>query len=1103
MIDKYFNGVMEQVYHRLGNTEKNIVLASYNNDFSVMELENTKRYQQDDSVFFACCELRYGKLSGAYEPFLDLICDMYRTYINGDFDAFLQECGTYEQHRPVFSGYFKDGICKRTESVLLNEVVYGQQRMTEAVTDMLKKLSEYRPILVVINRFQLASRSTMEVIRRLQMDCCANIGIILGVNEMQPRLETANEVWDALVENLEDNSQIYHIGSSGKRRTRDNAGDVFSDKNYAKMLEKVQTILDFLDCDQAKWYLQDLEFKLKFEDIEIDEETQRDFYILYTQTSIFSAELSKAIEMIDHAMRMPGVRKNHKDRSRCAFLKGTCLMYQGKLEQAEMYAQYAKEEAQKGNDETLIFRAELLAVMARMSGWYNIFFCVQDITIDERLIEKLMQNNYRNHLAHIYIYAYDNRPEMVAKAYRSEDSLLYFSKGVAMAKEIGNAQLVYEAYQKNIMLASTNGMNEIAMLYEVRTYQFMTTRNDIYEGRILSGIGYNLSALGNNKLAEQYYNRSIEIFYHLRLPEDIAEVFYNRALNYIMLEQFNRAEHDLLMAMKVIEKLHLNSLRVCNLSKLYGLLALVSILQEDRFNCERYLLNCRQFLNYIIEKERENKEAEIIHDYAKCDDDMFLYTFSLALLNKMDGEHEEALSNFEQAERYLAQAEGNQFYSYRLFRKERMKLFEEMGKSERSQMEKASLTQHEELNRQLHQIVPMSLLDEIYLGEDPQKCAISETDIEALIKQEGLLQDYMTSRSQMEFISTWQKLIDVNDDNVENMVQNAFNTFMNHFNLDNAMYVCYRENGADVLYNDTCCEARPEELESIQKAILDYPQGFAVSKISDSFLEHQDIIGYFRIDDVCSFVAAPFLKNGKLTSLLITYVRMKDNWHGSIERYMLNEDDLSIYSLLFREMEHSITRMEANNKIYVMNRKLQAAAVTDILTGIYNRAGMYEEIHHMVECYGLSEDIHHMGLMFIDLDNFKHYNDSFGHDVGDLILKEMAKIFQRAAKKRGFVARYGGDEFIVILNTDDRETLEQIAEGIYDEIHATNGFQKQIENYLGHAITTSADTRITCSIGIATKSNVRKEEDINELIRQADELLYKVKTSEKGHYAFL
>lgn len=52
MIEKYFNGVIEQVYHRIGNTEKNIVMASYNNDFSVSGWENKKRYQEDDNVFF-------------------------------------------------------------------------------------------------------------------------------------------------------------------------------------------------------------------------------------------------------------------------------------------------------------------------------------------------------------------------------------------------------------------------------------------------------------------------------------------------------------------------------------------------------------------------------------------------------------------------------------------------------------------------------------------------------------------------------------------------------------------------------------------------------------------------------------------------------------------------------------------------------------------------------------------------------------------------------------------------------------------------------------------------------------------------------------------
>ena len=134
----------------------------------------------------------------------------------------------------------------------------------------------------------------------------------------------------------------------------------------------------------------------------------------------------------------------------------------------------------------------------------------------------------------------------------------------------------------------------------------------------------------------------------------------------------------------------------------------------------------RQFLNYIIEKEKDNENEEIIHDYAKCDDDMFLYMFSTAMLNRMDGRQEDALAGFEQAERFLLQAEGNQFFSYRLFRKERMTLFEEMGRSERCQIERATLLQHEEINAQAARLLPMNLLQEIDLGEHPETCAVQE-----------------------------------------------------------------------------------------------------------------------------------------------------------------------------------------------------------------------------------------------------------------------------------------------------------------------------------------------------------------------------------------
>lgn len=355
----------------------------------------------------------------------------------------------------------------------------------------------------------------------------------------------------------------------------------------------------------------------------------------------------------------------------------------------------------------------------------------------------------------------------------------------------------------------------------------------------------------------------------------------------------------------------------------------------------------------------------------------------------------------------------------------------------------------------------------------------------------------------MDFISTWQNLIDINNRDITELVRNAIHAFSNHFGLDRSLYVRYHHQKPTVLYNDALGNVSDEDLEGIKRGMREYPQGFAVSKIKESFSEHQDVISYFGMDDVCSFVAIPFVKNGEMTSLLITYVQMKDNWHGSIERYMLGEDDLPIYRLLFRDLEQAINRLEANKKIREMNSKLQAAAVTDALTGIYNRAGMYEALRNLefeIQQNGCPREA---GLMFIDLDNFKHYNDTYGHDVGDLILKEMAQIFVEVSKGRGFVSRYGGDEFIIIVNTSDKAALEELAKEIYRKIGNANGFQGQIENYLGHEVEMDSKRLITCSIGIAADSKVQNEEDFNKMIRRADDRMYSVKTGTKGHYSFI
>ena len=324
--------------------------------------------------------------------------------------------------------------------------------------------------------------------------------------------------------------------------------------------------------------------------------------------------------------------------------------------------------------------------------------------------------------------------------------------------------------------------------------------------------------------------------------------------------------------------------------------------------------------------------------------------------------------------------------------------------------------------------------------------------------------------------------------------------FLNHFNVDRAVYIRYIDNQPQVLYNDTECELSRDTIKQIERAMRKTPDGFAVSKISSNYTEHQDVTGIFGDDNVCSLVAIPYFDNAKIESILITYVLMKDNWHSSVNRYMLDGDDLDMYRLLFREMRYALNRIEAYEKIYEINTKLYLSAVTDQLTGIFNREGFYRKLTTLLAEMKHGKREASLGLMFVDLDNFKPYNDTYGHDIGDLVLIRMADIFKKLCENEGFVCRYGGDEFLLVFYTADPAVLEEKAKCIYEEIEQTGGFEKEISEKLGTHTTIEKSQRISCSIGITTATGIQSDADMNEMIKRADALLYEIKEAGKGTY---
>lgn len=1095
MFEKYFNGVIEQVYGKVKEAEKNIVMACYNNSFSVKGLEIIKRYSEnEDSVFFAWKEYSSEDIVGAYEPFLDVICQMHKEYIKGDFDEFLTKCQVYEVQRDVLKMYYETGICKRQEKVLLDEVEYEQSRMTKTIALMLKAVAEYKPLMLVVNRFQMASKSTIQLVRKLVEEPSKNIGIVLGVNEARIRKDNRAHEWELLTEKLNDFGQVYHIGSSGVGRSSSyqTVGKQYQD--YKKMFVQLNNVIELLDYEQANSYFLEIERQIKFEEAKMPDGVKLSLYFMHTQVAILLGDLSKALDIIEDISKLEVPGRESIITYQCAMDLATCYMYQGKLEQAERYADVAKQEAENIGQAEYIFKAEVLKLSIQMSGWHNIFFCVKDVEVDKTIIEKLMHYEYYNHLAHVYIYAYDNRPEVVAKAYRSESALIHFTKGVRLAKEIGNEALVCNAYQKNAMIASTNGMNEIALLYSIRTFQYIQNHKSIEAGRMLSAMGYNLSALGHLEESAWFYGQAIALFYELQLPEDIAEVCYNFALTCITQENYKLAEESLQIAIKTVDKLHLNSLRVCNLAKLYAIQALLSVMQGNHFDSERYLLSCAQFLNYILEKQKD----EVVHDFARSDDDICLYHFAKAMHELSLGDVDTALADFEETEKYFEKAEGNLFYIHTLYRKSRMELFQKLGRVEMFEVERANLLQHQELVVQIAAGLPEQLLKEIR-QEVGKLERTSKARIEELIRQIALRKENKRNKRQLEFISIWQNLLDKNDARIYEMVKSSIRLFLNRFNNDCALYVRCENGISQVLYNDTGVFFAEEKLSLLEKCLNEYPDGVAVSKISHTFSEHKEMIDFFDVDEVCSFVAVPFFKDGQLESYFITYIKMKENWHDSVNRYLLNEDDLKIYQLLIRELGHAIHRTEYYDKISQMNRRLQEAATTDVLTGITNRMGMYERLRMELE---KRKVIDGLGVMFIDLDNFKPYNDTYGHEIGDVVLQRMARIFDEAIGENGFVSRYGGDEFIIITYTNQKEKIEAIAQSIYKKIELADGFKDSIETILQMKVEIEEKYKISCSIGITTCEKFTTENYVDDLIKIADDSLYSVKAAGKGKYIF-
>ena len=217
------------------------------------------------------------------------------------------------------------------------------------------------------------------------------------------------------------------------------------------------------------------------------------------------------------------------------------------------------------------------------------------------------------------------------------------------------------------------------------------------------------------------------------------------------------------------------------------------------------------------------------------------------------------------------------------------------------------------------------------------------------------------------------------------------------------------------------------------------------------------------MDSMRSFICVPLVAHSTTVGLLTV---------GSAQAELYQEKDAA----LVQSFAGHVALALDNARLY---REMRHSAHTDGLTGLYNRRYLHQELERELarsRRYG-----HPLSLIICDLDNFKKYNDQYGHLAGDDLLRELGDLMKSYIRKSDTAFRYGGEEFAVILPHTDQQSAIILSERLREAI-STKNFLIREKLQIGH---------ITISIGVASCPDDAIE--VDSLINTADMALYEAK----------
>ncbi len=1039
-----------------------------------------------------------------YQPFLGWVRELYYEYFSDELpEEFVKNARVYPLQQYSLATYIRTGKAERVEDILLNELGYEGKRMLDSLVNVYQYICSRVKIFVVLESIHLSNLSGVKALYRLMsVKCPGAFRVAATYNESYHIPSYIQTEWENFISEMEKQGYQYEWGEVDATVTID-AQDIFipKEEKVDEYILVARNMYFFICHQDAQHYLNIIYDKMQHHNLKLSEEQYVRFLQVLALTEMHCKEYSRALQLCEYL----GVIAREKNDDRLLYnYNYLCAMTQFGMEQLENkitgYIDRCREIARSWGDELAEYKVQVLQMMSDCNYWRDIYVDYYGRYVSDEMLEKTEKYGFKNILAYIYSYCFTVSQEKMQKVASHQEELFHFNKGIELATEIENYELLISVYTKNIVVFSRAGCHDyVAELFEKKAEAVAIENNLIRIVHAYNGMGYNASVTEKYQKAEEYFSKSIEQLLKIGNGEEIAITIYNSALNKMLAREYAYASDDLLLLIKVMDILGIHALSIAETARFYGMLGICSFYIGEDYRCCYCLNKIETYVNHLYHVDDKDK-------YQYWIDTLFMKHLLEAMMALQDGKMEEALKSFNDAEMIMNMDKGKKYFSYLLYVQEVAKYYDVSGEEEkRRSILEGGIAFCDKYGYRLRSRI---LLTELQKGRESArkgltlKRNVSDKEILEWVETLAMKQKLVASQKDISFLTIWQELLS-KCKKAEDVMPQTFNLLKNHFNFDGVLMVGNYGNEGCIEYMD--CPFEEKDVDNVTSRVRNFTQtdlnrivqyfkenknAILTNRVEKGFLEYQEILEIVGLYQVVTLFAAPLYGNdGELRNVLIGYVEMRK--YTIPNRYLLKDNDLVILKFATEQLHSAMERLAYMEVIQKMNEQLSDMAIKDQLTGLYNRQGFEGVMQEWDD-----ETVKNRVVIYIDLDNFKYYNDNFGHELGDYVLVRFAQVLKEVVSNVGYAVRYGGDEFVLVLNEKNIEYAKEVIANIFKRLETE--VLADILKQIGEDRVIPKEKELGFSAGVA---ECKESSEVMIALSNADKALYHIKKSTKNDFA--